>query len=160
MNTVHCSLCRSRELPLPLFHCNICDVGDFDLCWSCFGKGAHCYDASHLMVEVIEKGSLMMAGKYYSSVKSSGKRDVHDIWIQFISHMLGIEPGGQFMARLWGAGACRGYWQWHVIHLTYVYIMNRRFIRQKANTACKEEDGHEWRLPMKWGEEETWMWMW
>ena len=74
-----CSICAERQLPLPVFHCKVCDIDDFDLCQACFTGGAHCYDNDHLLVELGKIGRRTVARKYHSCVKSSGIRDVIDL---------------------------------------------------------------------------------
>ena len=81
MSKVACSLCwkRPAQLELPIFHCNVCHMGDFDLCLACFEKGAHCKDEEHLLVELGKVGSWIVPRRYHSWVKSSGVRDVLDL---------------------------------------------------------------------------------
>lgn len=61
-----------------LYHCNLCYEGLFDMCQNCFDSGLHCLDTDHLLVEMeISPGSNWPeAGNYYSSVRTSGVRDV------------------------------------------------------------------------------------
>lgn len=80
--TIHgitCDICTRRPLPLPLFHCNVCLFGDFDLCQMCYKSGTHCYDDSHLLVEMGKIGSWIVPQKYHSCVKASGTRDIIDL---------------------------------------------------------------------------------
>lgn len=56
------------------FRCEVCDSGDFDLCFPCFQKGLHCFDLSHQLREFSvtdDKNDI-----YYTSPKSDGLRDV------------------------------------------------------------------------------------
>ncbi|KAI0101440.1 hypothetical protein F4776DRAFT_499381 [Hypoxylon sp. NC0597] len=70
---IRCDECgaQTRE---HFFHCHACVSGDYDICPECFEQGAHCFDEEHYLCELFynnEGGSV-----YYSSVKSSGHRDV------------------------------------------------------------------------------------
>lgn len=78
LSRVACSLCwkRPNYQKLPVFHCNVCDLGDFDLCQACFEGGAHCYDDDHLIVELGKIGSWQVPRRYHSCVKSSGDREI------------------------------------------------------------------------------------
>ena len=78
MIKVNCSLCRNpiNYQQLPVFHCNICDFGDFDLCQACFEGGAHCWDENQLLVELGKIGSWILPLRYHSCVKSSGDREI------------------------------------------------------------------------------------
>lgn len=81
MSRVACSLCWNRPnyYQLPIFHCNVCEFGDFDLCQTCFEAGAHCCDDTHLLVELGKIGSWILPRRYHSSVKSSGDREIIDL---------------------------------------------------------------------------------
>jgi len=70
-----CDSCLKSSIPLPFFHCNVCQTGDFDICKACYEEGIHCYDTDHLLVEMKQVGSWIVPGKYCSSVGSSGGRD-------------------------------------------------------------------------------------
>ena len=63
------------------FHCNLCNTGDFDMCQDCYGRGLHCAESDHLLVhmelEELQDGAI--AGKYHSSVKDSGMRDIVEL---------------------------------------------------------------------------------
>lgn len=74
-----CDHCRKENIPLPFFHCSVCRVGDFDICQACYDGGIHCYDTDHLLVEMQQVGSWIVPGKYCSSVKSSGDRDLIEL---------------------------------------------------------------------------------
>lgn len=76
---VACNSCWKRPLPLPIFHCNVCDFGDFDLCQTCYANGGHCDDSEHFLVELGKVGSLVVPRKHHSCANSSGVRDVIDI---------------------------------------------------------------------------------
>ena len=80
MSKIACSLCCSRpsHQQLPIFHCNVCHFGDFDLCQACFERGAHC-DDDHLLVELGKIGSWGFPRRYHSCVKSSGYREIVDL---------------------------------------------------------------------------------
>ena len=73
---VACDHCNKWLTQLPVFHCNICEVGDFDLCPACLKSGEHCLNSDHLLVELGKIGSWTVPLKYYSCVRSSGVRDV------------------------------------------------------------------------------------
>lgn len=75
---VTCSVCGGRPLQLPMFHCNVCCFGDFDLCQTCYGDGAHCGDDNHLLVELGRVEACISPLKYYSCVKSTGIREIFD----------------------------------------------------------------------------------
>ena len=79
MGRVTCDVCRERYFEPPIFHCNVCEIGDFDLCQTCYEGGAHCEDQNHLLVELGKIGSRIVPRKYHSCVKSSGTRDVVDL---------------------------------------------------------------------------------
>ncbi|KAL8789478.1 MAG: hypothetical protein Q9195_006803 [Heterodermia aff. obscurata] len=79
IGTVNCDKCRSRYLQLPFFHCNICETGDFDLCWACYEKGVHCYNVGHSLVEMRKVAGLIVPASYHSSVKDSGKREILEL---------------------------------------------------------------------------------
>ena len=79
MGRVTCSICAKRPTPLPLFHCNVCRLEDFDLCQTCYEGGAHCGDNEHLLVELGKVGSWIVPRKHHSCVKSSGTRDIVDL---------------------------------------------------------------------------------
>lgn len=74
-----CDLCSSRPLPLPFFTCNVCNGGDYDICQGCHQKGFHCKDSTHLLVELNRLGNMVVPGRYYSSINSSGNRDVIEL---------------------------------------------------------------------------------
>ncbi|KAH7418993.1 kinase-like domain-containing protein [Cadophora sp. MPI-SDFR-AT-0126] len=72
--SITCDSCED-VIPTTVFHCNICDGGDYDLCAECMGNGAHCNDPTHFLVEMEMKGALpLVTNNYYSSVKQSGDR--------------------------------------------------------------------------------------
>jgi serine/threonine protein kinase len=76
---VNCNHCRKRNIQPPFFHCNVCQTGDFDICQACHNRGMHCYNRDHFLVEMRKIGSWTVAGKYHSSVKSSGNRDIIEL---------------------------------------------------------------------------------
>lgn len=81
MSRVACSLCQKRpnHQQMPIFHCNVCAFGDFDLCQACFERGGHCDDDGHLLVELGKIGSWIFPRRYHSCVKSSGYREIIDL---------------------------------------------------------------------------------
>ena len=81
ISKVACSLCWNRPayLKFPLFYCNICHRGDFDLCHACFLGGKHCDDKEHLLVEMGKVGNMIAPRRYHSCVKSSGVREIIDV---------------------------------------------------------------------------------
>ena len=74
-----CDPCQEWYIQLPFFHCNICATGNDCICRACFDRGAPCHDSRHSLVEMIKIGSMVVPGKYYSNLKSSGKRDVVEL---------------------------------------------------------------------------------
>ena len=77
---ITCSVCWKRPLALPIYHCNSCDHGDFDLCETCYDCGLHCDDDDHNLVEMGKIGSWIVPRRYHSCVKyPGGKRDVIDL---------------------------------------------------------------------------------
>ncbi|KAL8993481.1 MAG: hypothetical protein Q9169_006313 [Polycauliona sp. 2 TL-2023] len=76
---VSCDFCDSSPLSLPIFHCKVCDIDNFDLCQACFEAGRHCYEKDHYLVEIGKKGSFISPRKYHSSIKSSGNRHVIEL---------------------------------------------------------------------------------
>ena len=76
---VACSICSERPLQLPIYHCNVCHLGDFDLCQTCHQGRAHCDDENHLLVELGHIGRRIVPRNYHSCVKSSGMRDVIEL---------------------------------------------------------------------------------
>jgi hypothetical protein len=47
---VYCDDCSELATDLH-YHCNICNLGDFDICALCFEQGGHCFDPSHQLVK-------------------------------------------------------------------------------------------------------------
>lgn len=72
----YCDYCLIRPLPLPFFHCNVSERGDFDVCQRCYDRGYHCRDNSHLLVEMIDRNGVIAPGNYHSSQKDSGIREI------------------------------------------------------------------------------------
>ena len=70
---VGCDQCRRRFIQ-PVFHCTICNAGDFDICSTCFDNGIHCYDEEHLLVEMVQKDGRIIPGKYHSKPDETGQR--------------------------------------------------------------------------------------
>lgn len=79
MAKITCSSCWKWPVQVPFFHCNVCDLGDFDLCQTCYDRGLRCDHKDHLLVELGKIGSWIVPRKYHSCVKSSGTRDVLDL---------------------------------------------------------------------------------
>ena len=69
---MRCNICQSIGLK-HYYHCDTCDGADYDICHKCFGKGLHCLDPSHFILEYFAD-SESAPGPYFSSVKSSGQR--------------------------------------------------------------------------------------
>lgn len=74
---VICSLCRERCNDI-FFSCEVCEVGNFDLCHICFVEGKHCLDCTHLLAkfnfEALRNKETLKTVAYYSSVSEEGKR--------------------------------------------------------------------------------------
>ncbi|KAI1408428.1 hypothetical protein F5Y13DRAFT_172413 [Hypoxylon sp. FL1857] len=68
----NCDVCH-RVTSDHYFHCNLCDIGDFDMCPSCLALGKHCRDDKHYLHEFVAKIS---AGRYHSSLLPSGQRHI------------------------------------------------------------------------------------
>ena len=67
-----CDICGLVPSPRRL-HCEVCSMGNFDVCRRCFDSGAHCQDPQHLLTEYLYGTQV---GKEYTSVKENGLRDV------------------------------------------------------------------------------------
>ena len=76
---VSCNHCRKRNIQPPFFHCNVCELGDFEICQACYDGGAHCYDKDHFLVELKKIGSWTVPRKYHSSVRSLRNRDILEV---------------------------------------------------------------------------------
>ena len=76
---VNCGYCCEKNIQPPYFHCNVCELGDFDICQRCYIDGKHCYHADHLLVELVNEGSWTVPKRYHSSVKGSRTRDILDL---------------------------------------------------------------------------------
>lgn len=72
----YCNYCQVRPLPLPFFHCNVCIRGNFDMCQRCYDQKYHCYEESHLLVEMIGRNGMVIPGRYFSSVDNTGSRNI------------------------------------------------------------------------------------
>lgn len=80
MLKITCSLCGRKILTSHIYHCNLCDYADFDLCQTCYDCGMHCYDDEHMLVELGKVGSWTVPRRYHSCVKyPAGERDVIDL---------------------------------------------------------------------------------
>lgn len=78
--TVACNICSKLRVPLPMYHCNSCHYGDFDLCQTCYDRGMHCYNDEHHLVEMGKIGSWIVPKRYHSSVKGPAReRDVIEL---------------------------------------------------------------------------------
>ena len=55
------------------FVCEICALGNFDICQRCFDNGFHCLDQHHQLGEYFCR---KMTGKYYTAVRESGRRNL------------------------------------------------------------------------------------
>ena len=75
---MRCNICQSIGLK-HYYHCDTCDGADYDICHKCFGKGLHCLDPSHFILEYFAD-SESAPGPYFSSVKSSGQRIAMHLW--------------------------------------------------------------------------------
>jgi hypothetical protein len=72
------------------YHCSSCGTGDYDLCSPCLEAGKHCEDIDHLLVELVISCGYPVAKKYFSSVKSSGLREVtvvSRVWVSSVSEV-------------------------------------------------------------------------
>ena len=73
--SICCDYC-GKFITSRYFHCNICHLGDFDVCATCFQAGLHCLAQEHLLVELTYGENVSVASRYFSSVGSSGLRDI------------------------------------------------------------------------------------
>ena len=77
---VACSHCGTDYIQqAKYFHCNVCQIGYFDVCQKCYDEGAHCLDRDHVLVEIEKTGTIAVAGKYHSSPKSHEGRRITKI---------------------------------------------------------------------------------
>ena len=59
--SVNCDECDALTTDVH-FHCNICNVADFDLCHSCVAQGIHCFEPEHhLAKRILKNGSIVSA---------------------------------------------------------------------------------------------------
>lgn len=73
----HCDGC-GEPLPAYTYKCTVCDLGDFDVCPTCFDAGKHCMDNNHYLAKSsFEEPGLRV---FYSSVRENG-REVVDLGI-------------------------------------------------------------------------------
>jgi hypothetical protein len=75
---IYCSYC-SQFIQDSCFHCNICDEMDFDMCLSCYSQGRHCYDGSHLLVQLFEKEFWGVSKRYHSIAENSEPREIIEL---------------------------------------------------------------------------------
>lgn len=73
-----CDHCKRRVDAL-FFHCNICEVGDFDMCELCYMEGLHCYNVRHLLVELQYKNHLVRPRRYHSVADRMLNREVTEL---------------------------------------------------------------------------------
>ena len=64
-----------------LFHCNICSVGDWDVCLRCYESGLHYKEPGHWMVEVerLQAQYYKSSGRHHSNRKDSGTREIVEL---------------------------------------------------------------------------------
>lgn len=60
--SVNCDECGSLTTDIH-YHCNVCSLGDFDICPKCFSGGVHCFDIRHGLIKRV-----MRAGKIVNDV--------------------------------------------------------------------------------------------
>jgi hypothetical protein len=73
---VLCTYC-SKQTTGHYFHCNVCELIDFDICPECLDKGFHCYVDDHYLWEQScqdKIGEGHDEQRYYSSPKINGTR--------------------------------------------------------------------------------------
>ena len=70
---ITCDICRECTTE-HYFECEICAIGDYDICPSCFSKGCHCLEPQHKLREHFR--GRISEERYYSSVAETGKRHV------------------------------------------------------------------------------------
>ncbi|KAH7087783.1 hypothetical protein FB567DRAFT_354018 [Paraphoma chrysanthemicola] len=78
VRSICCSKCYKQVVSV-VYHCTICDGGDFDLCPDCWEKGLHCSDITHFMTEGRIGSFCPPMTRYHSSLSREGKRKVHVI---------------------------------------------------------------------------------
>ena len=66
----HCCDHCGKQISSVFYKCNACFRADFDVCPTCFDKGMHCDDQTHLLMNVTICGDFPVATQYYSSVNS------------------------------------------------------------------------------------------
>lgn len=71
--------CGTNGIQCHLFHCNVCDIGDFDICPKCYDKGLQCHDKDHLLVEHMNDGFSAVFGKYHARPQATGGREIFDL---------------------------------------------------------------------------------
>jgi hypothetical protein len=75
ISTKECDTCGALLSGI-FYHCSSCGTGDYDLCSPCLEDGKHCEDIDHLLVELVISCGYPVVKKYFSSVTSSGLREV------------------------------------------------------------------------------------
>lgn len=64
-----CDICESL-ISQHHYHCSTCKSANFDVCESCFAKGAHCFNSNHLLQEMPQDDY----DAFYTCVGVDGKR--------------------------------------------------------------------------------------
>ena len=67
-----CDICNCYTGPRK-FYCEVCSVGNYDICPACFDSGKHCLELHHLLAEHLSGTQL---GRCYTDVKANGLREV------------------------------------------------------------------------------------
>ncbi|CAG8974450.1 hypothetical protein HYALB_00004146 [Hymenoscyphus albidus] len=71
-----CGFCQA-ETTKQTFHCDICDGGEFDMCFSCLSENKHCNNKDHFLIERREgKAMQIQTEKFYSSPGPDGMRKI------------------------------------------------------------------------------------
>ena len=52
---VYCDECGTGVALEAWYHCNVCHLGDLDLCSHCVSQGIHCWDKEHRLVKMVIK---------------------------------------------------------------------------------------------------------
>jgi hypothetical protein len=71
-----CDICEERCINLH-YYCEVCELGNYDVCQKCFAKGLHCRNTTHFLIKVDIKDACSKAlGKKicYSGVNEHGER--------------------------------------------------------------------------------------
>ena len=80
-SSICCSICGTEHLQqTTLFHCNVRDINDFDLCQECYDKGLHCFDSDRLLVDIEKNGVFKHCEEIPSQLSESrGSDDSRDL---------------------------------------------------------------------------------